>query len=46
MKIFIWIVSLLLFGNIKIEGRDWAACLLGVAIVMYFIVLLWVTFNY
>ena len=46
MKIFVWIISLLLFSSVKIKGRDWAVCLISVAVVMYFTVLLWITFNY
>lgn len=46
MKIFVWIISLLLFSSVKIEGRDWAVCLTGIAVVMYFAMLLWFTFNY
>lgn len=46
MKILVWIISLLLFSGVKINGRDWAVCLIGIAVVMYFAMLLWITFNY
>lgn len=46
MKIFVWIISLLLFSNLRVQGRDWVVCLTWIAVIMYFIMLLWVTFNY
>lgn len=46
MKILVWIISLLLFSNFKIQGRAWVVFLGWIAVVMYFAMLLWFTFNY